>query len=200
MPPVFEQDHFSVHIPVWTELLSGFVGEPVNALEVGSFEGRSATWLLENVLTHENSHITCVDPFGDFLGISGDVLYSRFKENISQHRSRVTVVRGLSQAVLRYLPVDTYGLIYIDGDHSSASVMTDAVLAWSLLKVDGIMIFDDYGTEADGVNKAVKFFYTCFQDEIEVLRCAWQLCIRKVLPQPKPWDLEEPKVVLKSSQ
>jgi hypothetical protein len=38
-------------------------GRPVNFLELGSYEGRSTVWMLESLLTHPQSHITCVDPF-----------------------------------------------------------------------------------------------------------------------------------------
>ncbi len=38
----------------------------------------------------------------------------------------------------------TFNLIYIDGDHHSASVLEDAVLAFPLLKQGGALVFDDY--------------------------------------------------------
>ena len=37
-----------------------------------------------------------------------------------------------------------FDLIYIDGSHTAADVLTDAVLAFQLLRVGGVMIFDDY--------------------------------------------------------
>lgn len=177
----FEQDHFSNCIPTWTEFLGKYVDKPVKALEIGSFEGRSATWLLDNVLTSPHSHITCIDPFGDALGIPSELLYSRFLANVSDHIDRVTVLRGSSHSFLKFLPPGTFDFIYVDGDHSSASVLTDAVLAWSLLKPDGVMVFDDFGTTEAGVQQAAKFFCTCFEPEIEVLFCAWQLGLRKVV-------------------
>jgi hypothetical protein len=38
----------------------------------------------------------------------------------------------------------TFEFIYIDGSHDASDVMTDAVLAFQLLKEDGYLIFDDY--------------------------------------------------------
>ena len=37
-----------------------------------------------------------------------------------------------------------FDLIYIDGSHTAADVLIDAVLAFQLLRVGGVMIFDDY--------------------------------------------------------
>jgi predicted O-methyltransferase YrrM len=37
-----------------------------------------------------------------------------------------------------------FDLIYIDGSHQAPDVLTDAVMSFQLLKVGGVMIFDDY--------------------------------------------------------
>src|SRR5574343_585970 len=40
--------------------------EELHFLEIGSFEGRSAIWFLENMLLNEKSTITCIDPWLDY--------------------------------------------------------------------------------------------------------------------------------------
>ncbi|MGV6872980.1 class I SAM-dependent methyltransferase [Pseudochelatococcus sp. B33] len=72
----FAHDWFSGHIPQWERLLAEFAGQPVRALEIGTHEGRSATWLLTNVLTHRRARLVCVDIFEQpvlraNLGVSG---------------------------------------------------------------------------------------------------------------------------------
>ena len=37
-----------------------------------------------------------------------------------------------------------FDLIYIDGSHHAPDVLADAVLSFPLLKIGGVMIFDDY--------------------------------------------------------
>lgn len=60
----FTQDWFSKNIPVWERLFAPLKGRPnLQILEIGSFEGRSACWLLEHVLTGEGAGIDCVDTF-----------------------------------------------------------------------------------------------------------------------------------------
>ena len=50
----FTQDWFTYNTPLWSRLLAPLVGRPIRALEVGVFEGRSAVWLLDHVLTPLN--------------------------------------------------------------------------------------------------------------------------------------------------
>lgn len=51
-PYKFTEDWFSGNIPLWTEVLAPFKGKPdIHYLEIGVWEGRSAIWVLENILT-----------------------------------------------------------------------------------------------------------------------------------------------------
>lgn len=59
----FTSDFFKGNIPNWERWLAPFKGQPVTALEIGSYEGRSACWLLENILTHPDARLLCVDTF-----------------------------------------------------------------------------------------------------------------------------------------
>ena len=57
---IYTYDWFSQHVPYWNRLLEPLKGQPdLRFLEIGSFEGRSACWLLRNILTHETSMLTC---------------------------------------------------------------------------------------------------------------------------------------------
>lgn len=171
----------------------------MQALEVGSFEGRSATWLLENLLTHPNSHLTCVDTFemdSEFreicermkLSVAYDLdIEGHFDANMlaSGASNRVTKLKGSSTDMLRRLPLDSFDLIYIDGSHTARNVLTDAVLCWDLLKLNGILIFDDYRwnpfTEdvLKGPQKAIDAFMECFDGEYVLLLMDYQVMLRK---------------------
>ena len=61
--PEYTGDDVSRAVPQWECALASFKGERVRALEIGSFEGRSTLWFVENVLTHEESTIVCVDTY-----------------------------------------------------------------------------------------------------------------------------------------
>src|SRR5262245_36678052 len=60
----FTVNTFTDKIPAWTKLLNEFKGKPdISYLEIGAFEGRSALWVLENILTHPTSTLTIIDFF-----------------------------------------------------------------------------------------------------------------------------------------
>ena len=52
----------------------------LHILEIGSFEGKSTIWFLDNILNNENSTITCVDPWLNYSQ-DHDSLNSYFKDN-----------------------------------------------------------------------------------------------------------------------
>jgi predicted O-methyltransferase YrrM len=193
----FTQDWFSGNIPVWESVLAPYKGRPsVQYLEVGLYEGRSAVWMLENVLTHPTSHLTGIDVFQG-------PLKDRCLENLRRSGAggRVTTIVEPSQVVLRRLPLETFDIIYIDGSHATSDVLEDAVLSYRLLKPGGVLIFDDYrwsgaltrGPEthdapSDFPKAAIDRFIQCFRLHLEVVynsRNGNQLIVRKGSPHPE---------------
>ena len=60
----FTTDWFIENLPIWERYLIHLANQPeINVLEIGSWEGMSACWLLDNILTHDSSRITCIDTF-----------------------------------------------------------------------------------------------------------------------------------------
>jgi predicted O-methyltransferase YrrM len=150
--PVFKADFFSQYIESWKRIFrdGGFdSNRPYHFLEIGSLEGRSAIWLLENVLLHPNSTLFCVDTWHGGDGYSDEVkegLYERFMHNTSPYHHKMTIFRGKSFDALRdpILQMSTFDFVYIDGAHRARNTLEDAVLSFPLLKIGGLMVFDDY--------------------------------------------------------
>lgn len=181
-PPKYEftQDWFSNNINNWGEWLGHLRGTPANALEIGSYEGRSAVWLLKNILTDPGARIACVDIFGE-PGYEG-----RFDANIGLTGAghKVTKLKGRSWGLLRGLAPDSFDLVYIDGSHAGRDVLEDAVLGYRLAKTGGVIVFDDYPLRnspdlplypKDAIDTFIKFY----KDNIEVIATGWQVCLRK---------------------
>ena len=176
---IFTTDFVSRRIPIWEQHLIEFKGkENVSVLEIGSFEGRSTIWFLENILTHPTSSITCVDPF-----FRAEI---RFDHNIkvSGHANQVKKIKGRSESVLRTLKESIFDIIYIDGSHRALNVLMDAVSSWLLLKQGGIIIFDDYGWKPerapeDRPETAIDIFIKAFHPHIEILHKDYQVIIRR---------------------
>ena len=121
----------------------------IKVLEVGSYEGASTCWLLDNCLKSEGSMITCVDSWmggEEHSETDMDAVYNRFKSNVEEFKDKVEAIRGNSFDCLVSLQdrKSEYDFIYIDGGHTAKDVIGDAVLAFPLLKAGAIMAFDDY--------------------------------------------------------
>lgn len=169
------------------ELLAGFVGQPVVALEIGCWEGRTTVWLLENILTHPQARIICIDPFApypeaeDFDYPMEDIL-RRFRANIALYSHKVTFCKARSDEVLPLsIEVD---IAYIDGSHEARDVFKDASRVWKMLTPGGVMILDDYGwaTYSDPIRTpkaGVDEFMRRHVGEYNVLDKGYQVALEK---------------------
>ena len=190
----FTEDWFSENNPEkvvrqFDEILSEFKGRPCMFLEIGSFEGMSTIWMLENILTEERSQIFCIDAWAEWTGDA----FVRFISNINKTglKDKVHIVKGDSSEELRIFPKEYFDFIYVDGNHDEKAVIKDAINSFRILKKGGIMALDDYllgirypntpGSKAmNGLaKKAIDYFVNVFEDELEVIHKDYQLWIRK---------------------
>jgi predicted O-methyltransferase YrrM len=186
----FRVDWFSHNIPVWEQLLAPLKGKPeLRVLEIGSYQGRSTVWLLENILTDATASIDCVDTFEGSVEHTPEQkqgLLELFMHNTRSFGDKVRVHKGRSFDVLHaFEPKETYDMIYVDGDHTASSVLEDAVLSLPLLKKGGIMIFDDYEWTGmprmvDRPQIAINAFTAIYADKVRVIHRAYQLAVQKV--------------------
>jgi len=104
---------------------------------------------------HTLEYIVCVDswegnPEHDRTKMSE--IETRFDANISEAmriRARPVNVRKVKDRSNHALPSlilgnDIFDLVFIDGSHRAEDVLTDAINSFSLLRIGGILIFDDY--------------------------------------------------------
>ncbi|MEG4089580.1 tetratricopeptide repeat protein [Microcoleus sp. Pol12B4] len=174
----FTQDWFTHNIPIWQRHLQEFTGiAEFQVVEIGSFQGMSACWLLDNILTHPTAKITCIDLY----------FQQHFKGNIVKTGAadRVIELEGYSQDLLINLNSEYYDVAYIDGCHKPTSALQDAILSWRLVKVGGLMIFDDYEfTFPDSPEQDTKIgidvFLEMFGSQLEVVHQGYQLIVKKI--------------------
>ncbi len=184
------EDWFSRNVPVWKRALEPLQGRPgLRYLEIGSAEGRSLIWLFENVLTDPSCQAVCIDPFHHGPGSRGNEgeVIDAFLANIGKAgvEKQVTVIRGYSEIELRKLRLDEpFDLIYVDGNHRAKPVLEDLVLAWRLLKPEGLLIAAGYewmpdADLADRPMMAIDFFVKAYEEELEVVHRRYQVILRK---------------------
>lgn len=161
-------------------LLGEYSGMPgIQSIEIGCYEGRSTLWFLRNVLTHDLSRITCIDPW----------LKEGFYSNVVAYAHKINVIRELSQVALRNpsLRQNSFHFIYIDGDHRAPAVLEDAVLSFSLLRPGGIMIFDDYKWQSNQPRMsytmpkiAIDSFLNVYASQYKLLYHDARVAVRKI--------------------
>ena len=119
--------------------------QPRTVVEVGSYEGSSAWWIMNNLLQSPESRLFCIDVW---TGDDGEALFSSFKANLAElaNANQVEVIRDWSQNALRDLIRRQVkaDLLYIDGGHDAPTVLRDLVTGFDLVKVGGLVICDDY--------------------------------------------------------
>jgi predicted O-methyltransferase YrrM len=194
----FTQDWFSHNIPVWEQLKGLLSGEPGERgfLEIGSFEGRSMVWIAENMMQDGDS-IDCVDTWeGSEEHKNGELngAEERFDYNLALIERRCpekwviknknTSTKSLANWLDGGDAAPTYDFIYIDGSHIAKDVLTDACMAWPLLKQGGLMVFDDYlwGESRDILHRprlAVDFFVNIFAESLDIVHIGHQFVVRK---------------------
>jgi SAM-dependent methyltransferase len=179
----YTQDWFSHHEEHWFGHFGHLAGRPgLQALEVGSYEGRSACWLVQNLLTGEGSRLLCVEPFQEY-----EDQERNFDHNIALAggADKVLKLRGRSQQVLPYLSDGSFDFIYVDGSHMVLDVLQDAAMCWRLLRPGGVIVFDDYehvlfpddfGMSA---GPAIRAFLSLITGDYELLFRDWQVALRK---------------------
>jgi predicted O-methyltransferase YrrM len=189
----FTTDWFSHNLHVWHQVLRPLAHAPdLRFLEVGSWEGRSTCWLLDNILTDASATLTCIDTFEgneehQRAGAALESVQARFDANVVRTGAgaKVTRIVGRSQDVLRTLPRDAYDLLYVDGSHVASDVLEDIVLGWGLVKVKGLIVLDDYEwTElTPGSTRhpklAIDAFTSVFRDRIRIVHQGYQVIVEK---------------------
>lgn len=145
----FSHDWFTENIAGWEPMLKTLDGRSARILELGSFEGLSACFLLWRL---PQAQLTCVDTFaGSPEHAAMDVDHSRLEDVFDRNvalvdAARVRKIAGKSADVLLELAHrgKRFDLVYVDASHLALDVIVDASLAWPLLVPGGILIFDDY--------------------------------------------------------
>lgn len=158
----------------------------INILEIGCFEGRSSTWLIDNYLHHPDSRITLIDPHSvsDITSPVKVETYDIFQNNIknSKYPDKVTYHRAtLINMIGELLKQEKFDFIYIDGSHLAADVFLDCALSHQLIKSGGQIWFDDYATpETEGMPRiAIDSFIKCHGSSYEKLHVGWILGLRR---------------------
>ncbi|KIJ12062.1 glycosyltransferase family 8 protein [Paxillus involutus ATCC 200175] len=145
------QDWFTSNISSWKNLFPFVTAQEPRALEIGSWEGRSAVFLL-STLCATGGELVCVDHFDLMETAEGRERYRKIKHNLALTGRPARVLPQFSVPALYTLLQEEmnkdqgagFDWIYIDGSHRADDTLLDAELAWRLARRGCVFIFDDY--------------------------------------------------------
>ncbi len=172
---------------------------PTSVLELGVWEGRSSQYFLDHVLPESGCWVG-IDPWE--IGALNPRRFPRNEEgearvlaieqrayyNLAKYGARATIIKDRSCDALRLrshpaLQVNNFDVAYIDGVHHSLEILIDAALVWPLVRVGGVIVFDDYkmmrGHCQEDVRRGVDAFLAAAEGKFELLFKNNQVGLRK---------------------
>ena len=143
---------------IWSQIFNQT--KPKKILEIGSYEGASTCFLIDTLsLYHDSFEIYVIDTWDGGvehkeMKINMKLVEERFHKNTSlaiKNTSKkielVTFKDKSINALSKLITIQKsnyFDFIYIDGSHMATDVLSDAILSFELLKINGIIGFDDY--------------------------------------------------------
>jgi predicted O-methyltransferase YrrM len=119
------------------------------------------------------------------------VVEQRFDRNLAQFGDRVTKIKGGAAPVLDRMRAggNTFDIIYLDAGKRRDWVFALSALAWPLLRVGGVLIWDDlrWGRgkpDDERPESAIQLFRSAFSSCLEILHEDRQMIVRKKAEWP----------------
>jgi predicted O-methyltransferase YrrM len=190
----FTTDWFTGQSYYWKDMMK-MIPNKKDFLEIGSFEGRSTVWLIENGIDNGGS-ITCIDTWSgseEHSTLNMNDTEANFDYNISLAKKQFlnkNVIKNKNYSHLGLANLidnkKEFDFIYIDGSHTSWDTMTDSCMAFKMLRKDGVMVFDDYlwNDIKDIMHRpktAIDYFTLMYNEQIQVIFLGYQLAIQRIL-------------------
>ncbi len=169
--------------------MNDYINKPIHYLEIGAFHGANILSVAQTYGKHNDSKLYCIDPWEDYQDYpeykdKQESNYEIFMENVetSGVKDKIIVNRGYSNVKILDYEDQFFDIIYIDGNHEPEYVLEDAVLSFRKLKVNGILIFDDYGWGGPDLTKrGIDGFLNGYHKRIEILgELNTQVFIKKI--------------------
>ena len=186
---LFEKKWFLNNFEVFNYFLPEDQNQKFNYLEIGSYEGLS---FLNVKHFYKNSFATAIDIWSrpnfnsEDIGLDLDVAEKNFDYNLKDYKN-FEKKKNDSVIELRNIIKKNffYDFIYVDGSHNGEDVIVDAIESFKILKIDGIMIFDDAMVKFDTNKKyqayeGVIFFLKMFKKQIKILYLKNIIVIKKI--------------------
>ena len=182
----FSQKWFLNNFEIFTFFLPKDKSLKFDYLEVGCYEGLSSFYVLSEYKSVNAFFLDIWDmpnPNSKTLSPNFDLIEKAFDQNLSGFNFKK--IKNDSVISMRKLLKENvhFDFIYIDGSHNGEDILSDAIEAFKILKVNGLMFFDDFLQHDDnrilqsyvGIDK----FLSLYSDYLKIEYFQNNLVVRK---------------------
>ena len=182
----FSQKWFLNNFEIFTFFLPKDKSLKFDYLEVGCYEGLSSFYVLSEYKSVNAFFLDIWDmpnPNSKTLSPNFDLIEKAFDQNLSGFDFKK--MKNDSVISMRKLLKENvhFDFIYIDGSHNGEDILSDAIEAFKILKVNGLMFFDDFLQHDDnrilqsyvGIDK----FLSLYSDYLKIEYFQNNLVVRK---------------------
>ena len=182
----FSQKWFLNNFEIFTFFLPKDKSLKFDYLEVGCYEGLSSFYVLSEYKSVNAFFLDIWDmpnPNSKTLSSNFDLIEKAFDQNLSGFNFKK--IKNDSVISMRKLLKENvhFDFIYIDGSHNGEDILSDAIEAFKILKVNGLMFFDDFLQHDDnrilqsyvGIDK----FLSLYSDYLKIEYFQNNLVVRK---------------------
>ena len=137
-------DWFSAYAkPNFERFLIPLAGQDnLTFLQLGAYTGDASLWMLDNI---KDVVLVDVDTWqGSDEEVHHKMDFSDVERVYDEKINGRTIKRKMTTFKYLLTCSQPFDFIYVDADHTAASALIDAELAWYCLKSGGILAFDDY--------------------------------------------------------
>ena len=135
-------DYFSINAYYWSTILNKNLNN-FSYLEIGSWEGNSALYILKNFMTKKVVCVDIWDLYDDNYKEEHLKRFENFKYNLKEFEKKFSFFKNTSDKFFE-INREKFDLIYIDGSHEAQQVYKDISNSWACLNHNGIIVCDDY--------------------------------------------------------
>mgnify|MGYP001791190652 CR=1 FL=1 len=181
----FSHTWFSENISLWERHLLPLnepdERSPIAVLSLGSSDGSSLCWLVDEILRCAGDRLVCITE-----GAS-----QQLQQNLAKlpESDKVSLEIGPLQPLLEPFADAEFDVIYIQSDRKQGNYLnTLATQAWQALKPGGLMFFKDYQWRdetdpAQSSKPGIDAFIQSVSSQVQILHQSHQMILKKVVQE-----------------